>query len=71
MEKDTNSSELVKYLRALLLFQVQGLDNTHDPIKPEVLLSRAGLNAREIADLLGKNSAAVTKAIQRAGKGGA
>jgi len=69
--ENTNSSELVKYLRALLLFQVQGLDKTRDPIKPEILLSRAGLNAREIGDLLDKNSAAVTKAIQRAEKGGA
>jgi len=69
--ENTNSSELVKSLRALLLFQVQGLDKTRDPIKPEILLSRAGLNAREIGDLLDKNSAAVTKAIQRAEKGGA
>lgn len=68
---DKNSSELVKYIKALLLLQVQQLDKTHDPIKPELLLSRAGLNAREIAELLGKNSAAVTKALQRAGKGGA
>ena len=66
-----DSTELAKYTRALLLLQIQKLDKTRDPIKPELLLSRAGLNAREIADLLGKNSAAVTKAIQRAGKGGA
>jgi hypothetical protein len=65
-----NSGELVKYIKALLLLQIQGLDKNHDPIKPEALLSRAGLSAREIADLLGKNSAAVTKALQRAGKGG-
>ena len=65
-----NSNELVKYMKALLLLQVQGLDKTHDPIKPEILFSRAGLNAREIAELLGKNSAAVTKALQRASKGG-
>lgn len=68
---DKNTSELVKYTRALLLLQVQGLDKTDEPIKPEVLMARAGLSAREIAELLGKNSGAVAKAIQRAGKGGA
>lgn len=68
---DQNSSELVKYTKALLLLQLQGLSKTDDPVKPELLLARAGLNAREIAELLGKNSGAVAKAIQRAGKGGA
>ncbi len=68
---DKNTSELVKYTRALLLLQVQGLDKTDEPIKPEVLMARAGLSARENAELLGKNSGAVAKAIQRAGKGGA
>jgi DNA-directed RNA polymerase specialized sigma24 family protein len=67
---DKNASELVKYTKALLLLQVQGLNKTDDPIKLEVLLARAGLSAREIAELLGKNSAAVAKAIQRAGKAG-
>ena len=66
---DKNGNELVKYTKALLLLQIQGLNKTDDPVKPEVLLSRAGLNAREIANLLGKNSTAVAKAIQRAGKG--
>ena len=68
---DKNASELVKYTKALLLLQVQGLNKTDEPIKPEVLMARAGLSAREIAELLGKNSGAVAKAIQRAGKGGA
>jgi DNA-directed RNA polymerase specialized sigma24 family protein len=68
---DQNSNELVKYSKALLLLQLQGLSKTDDPAKPEVLLARAGLNAREIAELLGKNSGAVAKAIQRAGKAGA
>jgi DNA-directed RNA polymerase specialized sigma24 family protein len=66
---DNHESELVKYLRALLLLQLQGLTKTEDPVKPEVLLSRAGLNPREIAELLGKNLSGVVKAIQRAGKG--
>jgi hypothetical protein len=64
-------SELVKYTKALLLLQLQGLNKSDDVIKPELLLSRAGFNAREIADLVGKNATAVAKAIQRAGKGSA
>jgi DNA-directed RNA polymerase specialized sigma24 family protein len=67
---DQNSNELVKYTKALLLLQLRGLNKADDPAKPELLLARAGLNAREIADLLGKNSGAVAKAIQRAGKAG-
>jgi DNA-directed RNA polymerase specialized sigma24 family protein len=68
---DNNANDLIKYTKALLLLQIQGLTKTEDPMKPEVLLSRAGLNPREIAELLGKNLAGVAKAIQRAGKGGA
>jgi DNA-directed RNA polymerase specialized sigma24 family protein len=62
------TTELVKYAKALLLLEVHRLTKIDEPIKPEVLLARAGFNAREIAELLGKNSAAVAKAIQRAGK---
>jgi len=65
---DLNASELVKYSKALLLLQLQALNKDEEPTKLEVLLSRAGLNAREIADLLGKNASAVAKALQRAGK---
>ena len=65
---DRKGSELVKYSKALLLLQLHALNKAEDPVKPEILLARAGLNAREIGDLLGKNPAAVTKAIQRAGK---
>ena len=67
---NNGSSELVKYAKALVLLEVQRLTNNEDPVKPEVLLSRAGLNAREIAELLGKKLAAVAKTIQRAGKAG-
>jgi hypothetical protein len=67
---DENGNALVKYLKALLLLQLQAPNKGDDPVKPEVLLSRAGLNAREVADLLGKNPAAVVKAIQRAAKAG-
>lgn len=68
---DKNVEELVKYTRALLLLQVQAQSKTEDLVKPEILLARAGLTARDIADLLGKNAAAVAKAIQRAGKSAA
>jgi len=65
---DHNNGELLKYIKALLLLEVQRLNTEEEPMKPEVLLARAGLNAREIAELLGKNSTAVAKAIQRAAK---
>ncbi|HBB87597.1 MAG TPA: hypothetical protein DC047_08280 [Blastocatellia bacterium] len=67
---DNNSSEMLKYTRALLLLEVYRLSKSDDSAKPEILLARAGLTAREIAELLGKNLAAVAKSIQRAGKGG-
>jgi DNA-directed RNA polymerase specialized sigma24 family protein len=67
---DNNEREVVKYTRALLLLQIQAATKSDEQIKPELLLQRAGLNTREIAELLGKNPAAVAKAIQRAGKGG-
>jgi DNA-directed RNA polymerase specialized sigma24 family protein len=59
---------LVRYTKALLALQVQALNKTEDPVKPEIVLARAGLAAREIAELLGKSPAAVAKALQRAGK---
>jgi IS30 family transposase len=67
---DNSESELVKYTRALLLLQIHALTKSDEVIKPELLLSRAGLSTREIALLLGKNPTAVAKSIQRAGKGG-
>jgi hypothetical protein len=67
---DHATNELVKYTRALLLLQLQGMKNSEGSPKAELLLARAGLNQREIAGLLGKNVAAVAKALQRAGRGG-
>jgi len=67
---DNSERELVTYTRALLLLQIHALTRSDEVIKPELLLSRAGLSTREIALLLGKNPAAVAKSIQRAGKGG-
>jgi len=60
--------ELVKYLRALVYLQVQTLSGEEAFQKPEVVLSRAGFTAREIAEILDKNPAAVAKAITRAKK---
>jgi len=61
-------NELVKYAKAFLALQLQASSPAEERVKPEILLTRAGLAAREIADLLGKNQAAVVKTIQRAGK---
>ena len=59
--------EVVKYLRALTFLQVQQMTSERPFAKPEVLLAKAGLAYREIADLLGKTEGAVKKAVQRAG----
>ena len=60
--------DLAKSTKALLLVQLQAQAQPEEREKPEILLARAGFGAREIAQLLGKNPAAVAKSIQRAGK---
>ena len=67
MEHDT-LKDLARSTKALLLMQLQAQVGPEQREKPEVLLARAGFAAREIAQLLGKNPAAVAKSIQRAGK---
>ena len=67
---DHATNELVKYTKALLLLQLQGMKNSEGAAKPELLLARAGLTQREISELLGKNLAAVAKTLQRAGRSG-
>jgi DNA-directed RNA polymerase specialized sigma24 family protein len=62
--------ELIKYMRALVALNAQELSEPEERVRPEYLLARSGLPAREIAELLGKSQAAVAKAIQRAGKKG-
>ena len=57
--------ELVKYLRALVLFEIQTRTDTDEANKPEIVLYRAGFSNKEIGDLLNKNSASVAKAISR------
>jgi DNA-directed RNA polymerase specialized sigma24 family protein len=63
--------ELVKYARALLLLQLKqvemsALSGKGPVIRAEILLANAGFGVRETADLLGKNYAAVAKAVSRA-----
>lgn len=58
--------ELIKYIKALLLVQIHTASVDGDDMKPEVMLSRAGLRHAEIADLLGKKAPAVAKVISRA-----
>jgi DNA-directed RNA polymerase specialized sigma24 family protein len=63
--------ELIRYARALLLLQLKQVaalaETGRGPaVRAEVLLADAGFGAREIADLLGKNYAAVAKAVSRA-----
>ena len=64
--------ELIKYMRALVLLQLQAAPATPAGgpapagAKAELLLARAGFAHREIAEMLGKTPAAVAKAISRA-----
>jgi DNA-directed RNA polymerase specialized sigma24 family protein len=63
--------ELIRYARALLLLQLKQVEMSADAgkgpaIRAEILLADAGFGPREIADLLGKNYAAVAKALSRA-----
>jgi hypothetical protein len=65
---DTVLEQLIKLTRAVLLVQLQALAKPEEREKPEVVLGRAGFAAREVAELLNRNPAAVAKAMQRAGK---
>jgi DNA-directed RNA polymerase specialized sigma24 family protein len=56
---------ILPYLRALILLQLEALRDDTDA-KPELLLDRAGIDRKEIAEMLGKNRDAVNKAITRA-----
>jgi hypothetical protein len=61
---------LLPYLKALLLLQLEALRNEEIfDAKPELLLDRAGIDKKEIAEMLGKTYEAVAKTITRA-KGG-
>jgi hypothetical protein len=57
--------DIVKYLKALVFLQVnQQTGGT--AAKPEVLLQKAGLKVKEIAEILGKKENAVGMTISRA-----
>jgi predicted transcriptional regulator len=58
--------ELLMYMKALLYLQAQSLPDVEQKAKPEILLARAGLRHAEIAAILGKTEAAVSKSISRA-----
>lgn len=53
-------------LRALISLQVKHLAVSDPDSKPELIISSSGLTHQEIADLIGKTSGAVAKAISRA-----
>ena len=62
--------ELLRFTRAMValqLYTAQAAAARVDAptLRPELLLADAGLNAREIAVLLGKTPAAVSKAVTR------
>jgi hypothetical protein len=58
--------EMIKYLKALVILQAQVVANIEGAIKPEILLSLAGLSHKEIAVIVGKSKVAVSKALSRA-----
>lgn len=63
--------ELVRYARAVLILELKRMElavaeGKGPAIRPELLLADAGFGAKEIADILGKNYAAVAKALSRA-----
>ncbi len=64
-DKNSELSELIKYLKANLLLQLRNLsENENATEKLEFLLYRAGFSRGEIADLLGKKYETVKKTIQ-------
>lgn len=67
-KKVTPQDETIKYLRALLLLQVNKLVSEDTDFKPEILLSQAGFTSPEIAQFLGKKEDAIRKTISRAKK---
>lgn len=58
--------QLEKYLRALVLLELDSRRDANDTADPQILLSRAGFTGQEVAHLLNKKLAAVQKAVQRA-----
>ncbi len=65
----SGNDDVAPLLRALVLLQLEILRDKPDSPKPELLLQRAGLGISEIAEMLGKNYAAIAKALSRAKSG--
>lgn len=57
--------ELAKFLRALVLFEIQTRMEPDEASKPELVLHRAGFSNNDIGDLLDRKPASVAKAISR------
>lgn len=57
--------ELLTVMKGVLLVQLQLLKHPDEREKPELVLSRAGFRMQEIADFLGKTTAAVQRSIHR------
>jgi len=58
--------ELIKYLKALVYLQAQEFSGDGSSMKSDVLLAKAGLSYKEIAEILGKSEPAIAKSVSRA-----
>jgi hypothetical protein len=65
-KEGTGMEEFVRYLRALVYLQSQAIRSEEGAVKTEVLLAKAGLPYKEIAEILGKSEMAVAKTVSRA-----
>ena len=57
--------DLLKYIKALVALQARAIGESQPGLKLELVLKVAGLNNREIAQLLDRSEAAVAKTISR------
>lgn len=67
MADSLSYADKVAKANMLLMLQLRS-DEQRDEIRDEILLSRAGFDVAEIAEILGKNPPAVRMAISRAKK---
>jgi DNA-directed RNA polymerase specialized sigma24 family protein len=66
---DRDAAELLRLSKAQLLVALEMVRPEDERTDRQVVLRRAGFNAREIADMLGKQHGAVRKYLLRTGKG--
>lgn len=64
----SGDSDVLPYLKALVLLQLEALGDRDAGTKPELLLHRAGVEMMDIAKILNKKYTAVAKTINRAKK---